>query len=272
MALVKFTEVRNLLKMNVSSEQLDKFESVLKVNPRFSDLNREQKITLNMMSKYLREGKNHNKILRINSLINEIQLDFNYVVKSSDPKLVSDLIKGRQEGRYQHCSGTNRDVFIDIENGVGYKVFKTNSSWRFLDNADLRVNDIYKNKGFYGGKYAKYANNSKIKMIDDRGVKPEVVDVFRFELIPNAEPLFRSERIPKSVLVMMEKCGYMPFDVKPDNFVKVLNDKGKYDYLPIDSKQIGKVGSGTVRTQEVIGFKKMYGAYYYGGRYVDERK
>ncbi|EMA7645028.1 TPA: hypothetical protein NK381_004464 [Vibrio parahaemolyticus] len=272
MALVKFTEVRNLLKMNVSSEQLDKFESVLKVNPRFSDLNREQKITLNMMSKYLREGKNHNKILRINSLINEIQLDFNYVVKSSDPKLVSDLIKGRQEGRYQHCSGTNRDVFIDIENGVGYKVFKTNSSWRFLDNADLRVNDIYKNKGFYGGKYAKYANNSKIKMIDDRGVKPEVVDVFRFELIPNAEPLFRSERIPKSVLVMMEKCGYMPFDVKPDNFVKVLNDKGKYDYLPIDSKQIGKVGSGTVRTQEVIEFKKMYGAYYYGGRYVDERK
>ncbi|HFU0477466.1 TPA: hypothetical protein ACGTTK_004586, partial [Vibrio parahaemolyticus] len=261
-----------LLKMNVSSEQLDKFESVLKVNPRFSDLNREQKITLNMMSKYLREGKNHNKILRINSLINEIQLDFNYVVKSSDPKLVSDLIKGRQEGRYQHCSGTNRDVFIDIENGVGYKVFKTNSSWRFLDNADLRVNDIYKNKGFYGGKYAKYANNSKIKMIDDRGVKPEVVDVFRFELIPNAKPLFRSERIPKSVLVMMEKCGYMPFDVKPDNFVKVLNDKGKYDYLPIDSKQIGKVGSGTVRTQEVIEFKKMYGAYYYGGRYVDERK
>ncbi|MCQ9043844.1 hypothetical protein H2C98_20450 [Vibrio parahaemolyticus] len=272
MALVKFTEVRNLLKMNVSSEQLDKFESVLKVNPRFSDLNREQKITLNMMSKYLREGKNHNKILRINSLINEIQLDFNYVVKSSDPKLVSDLIKGRQEGRYQHCSGTNRDVFIDIENGVGYKVFKTNSSWRFLDNADLRVNDIYINKGFYGGKYAKYANNSKIKMIDDRGVKPEVVDVFRFELIPNAKPLFRSERIPKSVLVMMEKCGYMPFDVKPDNFVKVLNDKGKYDYLPIDSKQIGKVGSGTVRTQEVIEFKKMYGAYYYGGRYVDERK
>ncbi|CAI2291661.1 hypothetical protein [Vibrio parahaemolyticus] len=272
MALVKFTEVRNLLKMNVSSEQLDKFESVLKVNPRFSDLNREQKITLNMMSKYLREGKNHNKILRINSLINEIQLEFNYVVKSNDPKLVSDLIKGRQEGRYQHCSGTNRDVFIDIENGVGYKVFKTNSSWRFLDNADLRVNDIYKNKGFYGGKYAKYANNSKIKMIDDRGVKPEVVDVFRFELIPNAEPLFRSERIPKSVLVMMEKCGYMPFDVKPDNFVKVLNDKGKYDYLPIDSKQIGKVGSGTVRTQEVIEFKKMYGAYYYGGRYVDERK
>ncbi|ENQ8061009.1 hypothetical protein ACEQ2R_003524 [Vibrio parahaemolyticus] len=272
MALVKFTEVRNLLKMKVSSEQLDKFESVLKVNPRFSDLNREQKITLNMMSKYLREGKNHNKILRINSLINEIQLEFNYVVKSNDPKLVSDLIKGRQEGRYQHCSGTNRDVFIDIENGVGYKVFKTNSSWRFLDNADLRVNDIYKNKGFYGGKYAKYANNSKIKMIDDRGVKPEVVDVFRFELIPNAEPLFRSERIPKSVLVMMEKCGYMPFDVKPDNFVKVLNDKGKYDYLPIDSKQIGKVGSGTVRTQEVIEFKKMYGAYYYGGRYVDERK
>lgn len=72
MALVKFTEVRNLLKMNVSSEQLDKFESVLKVNPRFSDLNREQKITLNMMSKYLREGKNHNKILRIHSLINKI--------------------------------------------------------------------------------------------------------------------------------------------------------------------------------------------------------
>ncbi|EGQ7920141.1 hypothetical protein D5997_25185 [Vibrio parahaemolyticus] len=109
-------------------------------------------------------------------------------------------------------------------------------------------------------------------MIDDRGVKPEIVDVFKFELIPNSERLFRSEKIPKSVLAMMEKCGYMPFDVKPDNFVKVLNEKGQYDYLPIDSKQIGKVGSGTVRTQEVIEFKKMYGAYYYGGRYVDERK
>ncbi|HGS5089821.1 TPA: hypothetical protein ACMDT4_003867 [Vibrio parahaemolyticus] len=270
MALVKFTEVRNLLKMNVSSEQLDKFESVLKVNPRFSDLNREKKITLNMMSKYLRDGKNHNKILRIHSLINKIQL--NDVVKPSTPRLVSDLIKGRQEGRYQHFSGTNRDVYIDTENGVGYKVFKSGSSWSWMDNADLRVNDIYKNKGFYGGKYAKYANNSKIKMIDDRGVKPEVVDVFRFELIPNAERLFRSEKIPKSVLVMMEKCGYMPFDVKPDNFIKVLNDKGKYDYLPIDSKQIGKVGSSTMRTQEVIDFKQMYGAYYYGGRYVDERK
>ncbi|EGR0597782.1 hypothetical protein O1C63_002165 [Vibrio cholerae] len=270
MALVKFTEVRNLLKMNVSSEQLDKFESMLRVNPRFSDLNREQKITLKMMSKYLREGKNYTKVLRIHSLLNNIQLDDE--AKASSPKLISDLIKGKQEGRYQHCSGTNRDVFIDVENGVGYKVFKSDSSWRFLDNADLRINDIYKNKGFYGGKYAKYANNSKVKMIDDRGVKPEVVDVFKFELIPNSERLFRSEKIPKSVLVMMEKCGYMPFDVKPDNFVKVLNEKGQYDYLPIDSKQIGKVGSNTIRTQEVIDFKKMYGAYYYGGRYVDDRK
>ncbi|TOG54449.1 hypothetical protein CGI98_24490, partial [Vibrio parahaemolyticus] len=67
------------------------FESVLKVNPRFSDLNREQKITLNMMSKYLREGKNHNKKLRVHSLINKIQL--NDVVKPSTPRLVSDLIK-----------------------------------------------------------------------------------------------------------------------------------------------------------------------------------
>ncbi|EMN6297058.1 hypothetical protein WB514_004564 [Vibrio parahaemolyticus] len=270
MALVKFTEVRNLLKMNVSSEQLDKFESVLKVNPRILDLNREQKITFNMMSKYLRDGKSYTKILRVRSLINKIKL--NDVVKPSAPRLVSDLIKGRQEGRYQHFSGTNRDVYIDTENGVGYKIFKSDSTWSFLDNADLRVNDIYKNKDFYGGKYAKYANNSKVKMIDDRGVKLEIVDVFKFELIPNSERLFCTEKIPKSVLVMMEKCGYMPFDVKPDNFVKVLNEQGKYDYLPIDSKQIGKIGSSTIRTQEVIELKKMYGAYYYDGRYVDERK
>lgn len=130
MALVKFTEVRNLLKMNVSSEQLDKFESMLRVNPRFSDLNREQKITLKMMSKYLREGKNYTKVLRIHSLLNNIQLDDE--AKASSPKLISDLIKGKQEGRYQHCSGTNRDVFIDVENGVGYKVFKSDSSWRIF--------------------------------------------------------------------------------------------------------------------------------------------
>ncbi|EGQ9306873.1 hypothetical protein F7U82_15400 [Vibrio parahaemolyticus] len=270
MALVKFTEVRNLLKMNVSSDQLDKFESVLKVNPRFSDLNREQKITLNMMSKYLREGKNHAKVLRIQNLIDQIQQKD--VTNSNDPKLVSDLIKGMQDGRYQYFTGTNRDVYIDYEKGVGYKIFKSDSSWSFLDNADFRVNDIYKHKDFYGGKYAKYGNNSKIKMIDDRGVKSVSTEVFKFELIPNSERLHRSEKIPKSVLVMMEKCGYMPFDVKPDNFVKVLNDNGKYDYLPIDSKQIGKVGSSTMRTKDVIEFKKMYGAYYYGGRFVDERK
>ncbi len=68
---------------------------------------------------------------------------------------------------------------------------------------------------------------------------------------------------------MMEKCGYMPFDVKPDNFVKVLNANNQYDYLLIDAKQIGKLGSNSMRTQDVIELKRMYGKYYYESMYID---
>lgn len=68
---------------------------------------------------------------------------------------------------------------------------------------------------------------------------------------------------------MMEKFRYMSFDVKPDNFVKILNGHGKYDYLPIDSKKIGKVGSNIIWTKEVVNFKSRFGEYYYEGRYVD---
>ncbi|CAI2325578.1 hypothetical protein IFVP408_C2120307 [Vibrio parahaemolyticus] len=74
------------------------------------------------------------------------------------------------------------------------------------------------------------------------------MDVFRFELIPGTKVLSMVEKIPSSTLCMMEKFGYMPFDVKPDNFMKVLNANNQYDYLPIDAKQIGKFGSNSMRT------------------------
>jgi hypothetical protein len=35
---------------------------------------------------------------------------------------------------------------------------------------------------------------------------------------------------------MMERAGFRSFDVKPDNFMKIKNTHGEYDYLPIDAK------------------------------------
>ncbi|ANB97450.1 hypothetical protein [Vibrio parahaemolyticus] len=96
---------------------------------------------------------------------------------------MSELLEGVVFGIFQHFSGINRDVCIDFDNGVGYKIFKKDSSWGG-DEADFRINDIYKNIGFYEGKYSKYANNSKIEIIDDRKTDGRVVDVFRFELMP----------------------------------------------------------------------------------------
>ncbi|CAI2325590.1 TPA: hypothetical protein ACN310_004422 [Vibrio parahaemolyticus] len=77
---------------------------------------------------------------------------------------MSELLEGVVFGRSQHFSGINRDVYIDFDNGVGDKIFKKDSSWGG-DEADFRINDIYRNIGFYEGMYA---NNSEIEIIDDR--------------------------------------------------------------------------------------------------------
>ncbi|EIK4819116.1 hypothetical protein LJ774_004742 [Vibrio parahaemolyticus] len=88
-------------------------------------------------------------------------------------------------------------------------------------------------------------------------------------MIDGAERLAPYEKIPFSVLLNLELLGYMPFDVKPDNFVKVKNSAGNYDYLPIDSKQIGLYKSDSKRTFHVDKFRRNFGAYDYKKMFVD---
>lgn len=188
------------------------------------------------------------------------------------PENISQLIEGAKTGKYKKFAGTNREVFIDKKTGQGYKIFKQDSTWKQLTNADLRVNDIYRDPHFYGGKYSRFGSNEIITMWDDRIKGAPQVKVFTFKQIPEALHLRRDEKIPHSVLVMMEQAGFRPFDIKPDNFMKVANAHGGYDYLPIDAKQIGLTRSNSGRSKEVRNFKEQYGPYCYGQRYVDYKK
>lgn len=188
------------------------------------------------------------------------------------PETISQLKEEAKAGKYEKFEGTNREVFIDKKTGRGYKIFKQDSTWGALTNADLRVNDVYCNHNFYDGKYAIFANNDLITMRDDRVCGSPRVRVFTFQKIPGAKHLDNHEKIPYSVLVMMEQAGFRPFDVKPDNFMKVKNSHGRYDYLPIDAKQIGLTRSNSERSREVREFKQQHGPYYYGQRYVDYNK
>ncbi|EJL6278991.1 hypothetical protein NMR61_003626 [Vibrio cholerae] len=63
--------------------------------------------------------------------------------------------------------------------------------------------------------------------------------------------------------------GFMPFDIKPDNFVKVKNDNDQYEYVPIDAKLIGKINTGSFRTVRVLELREQQGPYCYSGKYVD---
>lgn len=188
------------------------------------------------------------------------------------PETIAQLKNGANAGKYEKFEGTNREVFIDKKTGQGYKIFKQDSTWGALTNADLRVNDIYRNHNFYDGKYAIFANNDLITMRDDRVCGSPRVRVFSFQKIPGAKHLDNHEKIPYSVLAMMEQAGFRPFDVKPDNFMKVKNPHGSYDYLPIDAKQIGLTRSNSERSKEVRQFKQQHGPYYYGQRYVNYNK
>lgn len=188
------------------------------------------------------------------------------------PEKISQLIEGAKTGKYKKFAGTNREVFIDQKTGQGYKIFKPNSTWSKLTNADLRVNDIYRDPHFYGGKYSRFGSNEIITMQDDRARGAPQVKVFSFQQIPEALHLRCDEKIPHSVLVMMEQAGFRPFDIKPDNFMKIANAHGGYDYLPIDAKQIGLTRSNSERSKEVRAFKEQHGPYYYGQRYVDYKR
>lgn len=312
MTFIKSTHLRYALNLPVSSYQLDKFVKAVRNNPALAEMSSANKKTFKMMRDYLKNGNSSAKMLRIDRILARVEVNDSYSISNSvelkriyhfdssatvlgkqktnpirkgiihvdhennktvNPRFVSDLMQGARLGVYSYHTGTNRDVFINKKTGDGYKIFKDDSSWSWLHEADLRLNDIYKNKGFYKGKYADVATNKIITLVDDTAEdgKLKKIKAFQFKKIPNSEHLKASERIPLSVLRMLEKCGYMPFDVKPDNFVKVKNEKGGYDYLPIDSKQIGLKGSNTMRTKDVHEFKRIYGEYYYKGVYVDRK-
>ncbi len=95
--------------------------------------------------------------------------------------------------------------------------------------------------------------------------------VSTFSLIPEAESLEANELVPLSVLTQIERAGYLMYDVKPNNFVKIKNENGNYDYLPIDGKCIMKFGSGSIRSKTILKHLNE-GFYYYGLKYIDMTK
>ncbi|ANB97524.1 hypothetical protein [Vibrio parahaemolyticus] len=248
--------IRRMLNMNISSRELADIYHM--------DIKSISNKDIERLNKTLKSTKNLFKRTKVQRLLTKIGY-----CQPEHPKSVCELINKANRGLLQRFEGTNRDVFIDNEIGFGYKLFKLDSTWSDHPKADERLNDIYKNKSFYNGYYAQYAHFGFIEMVDDRHTNKPKVLVGIFRTIPGAERLDPKEKIPYSILVKLELLGYMPFDIKPDNFVKVKNPLGYYDYLPIDSKQIGLHRSDSERTFQVINFRKKYGTYYYNKRFVD---
>ncbi|WP_188014084.1 hypothetical protein [Photobacterium damselae] len=248
--------IRGMLKMNISSQELvnlDKMDIKCISNKEIKRLDKTLRLTKNLFKK--------SQVQRLLAKIGYCQPEH--------PKSVCELINKANGGLFEHFEGSNRDVFIDREIGFGYKLFKLDSTWSDQPMADERLNDIYKNKNFYNGAYSKYAQFGFIEMIDDRQPHKPKISVGIFRTIPGAERLYPGEQIPHSTLLNLELLGYLPFDIKPDNFVKVKNSSGEYDYIPIDSKQIGLSRSASERTFQVVNFRRIYGTYYYNKRYVD---
>ncbi|WP_298772024.1 hypothetical protein [uncultured Shewanella sp.] len=188
--------------------------------------------------------------------------------------------------KVKHYQGANRDVYI-TPSGEGIKIVKSQKLGDDIKQSKtcLRLNEIYESPDFYKGKYAHLATHKIERMI---GVDGQPVTVSTFKTIPQSELLkchkekggiYRYhdfEAVPESALAMLRKAGFNPWDVKPDNFVKIKNDQGSYDYLPIDAKLIGTIGlerSNSLRTKEVLQLQKQSGQQYaFQEAYVDKRR
>ncbi len=161
-------------------------------------------------------------------------------------------------------SGSHRDVYINKETGIGYKIRKNIQNTHaaslkdneLLNSDDLRLNAIYQNKNFYDGRYKEHANFQLVEILDD--YTDRIIEVLIFQKIPNAIPLAPNERIPYSAIHMLENIGYFPYDVAPSNFVKVFNSEtNQYDYIPIDARLIGHKRSSSLRTKNIREYKEM---------------
>ncbi len=161
-------------------------------------------------------------------------------------------------------AGAHRDVYINKTSGVGYKIIKrqrdpnitllTDDALRNSD--DLRLNAIYKDKNFYGGRYREYACFRLVRI--EREYDRHLIEALMFQKIPNAVSLAPDEKIPRSALKVLEDMGYFPYDVYPENFVKVFNSETKqYDYIPIDAKFIAYKKGSSIRTKDIKRYKEM---------------
>ncbi|MCL1122934.1 hypothetical protein [Shewanella surugensis] len=188
----------------------------------------------------------------------------------------------------KHLTGANRDTYIS-PTGKGFKIGKGVDSVKDaeMERRSQRLNDIYSNPKFYGGKYA---NVGSLQLVTEDGRQKVATS---FQLIKDAIPLqFKKsenglgvsnvpetyEKVPQSALDELIKAGYNLWDVKPDNFVKIKNEQGSWDYLPIDAKLIGLTADArdesqpmSPRTEQVDQLQnEAKSRFAFGGKYVDK--
>ncbi|WP_299003507.1 hypothetical protein [uncultured Shewanella sp.] len=189
----------------------------------------------------------------------------------------------------KHLNGANRDVYL-TPTGQGFKVGKGDNAVKDkeMDRRSQLLNEIYSNPKFYDGKYAKYANMGSLKLTTENGKEKIATS---FQVIKEAIPLtFKKlddgvsneagtyEKIPQSAIDELVKAGYNPWDVKPDNFVKIKNETNGWDYLPIDAKFIGRTEEGrdtsqpmSPRTRQVNQLQSEAKSQFdFGGMYIDK--
>lgn len=171
------------------------------------------------------------------------------------------LLTALKENGYtliSHNFSTNRAVFINKETKKGLKIA---SNYFYCDDisdfhkteeiySDKRLNDIYCSEHFYNGQYAHLAQN-RLVYLNLNGKKFRANE-FVYE--PQLEPLDFNERIPYSVIQMIENAGFVYYDNKRENFLKINTPEG-YHYIPIDSKQTAKIepkyNKSSLRTKEI---------------------
>lgn len=147
---------------------------------------------------------------------------------------------------------STRDIYINHNTGVGFKVFVGESAGLMIDKfryTDLRLNDIYYDDEFYEGRYKEQIDYQVINFYED-GVRKIFNSVTKFKIIPGFENLSEDELIPRTTIKMLKEMGYIPHDIKSTNYIKVKHND-TYDYIPIDAKYIGRLGSDTFRTRLV---------------------
>ncbi|HGS4916852.1 TPA: hypothetical protein ACMDSN_001264 [Vibrio cholerae] len=277
MKVLSTSSLRYITKMNVTNDMIARFEKEIKSVHSLKVMDTKTKKIILMMERYLRVGYNSAKkdrICNVLAQVNNVQLsDSINITESSVPCRLSLLESGVSSGTLDKYDGTHRVVYIDKETGFGIKVMKKESTWGQFKDWDIRLNALYKDEMFYSGKYAEFGCYKTLTIIDDMvdNASRAPISVTYFRKIPNAEKLRRWDQVPLSTLLTLESMGYQPFDIKPDNFVKIINGDN-YDYLPIDAKLIGKLRSNSVRSIRVRDLREQQGPYCYSGKYVDVAK